>query len=122
MKHNKEPGKHEKISDLKALRERLKEDGHHGPIRKLENLVAVGYHTYTAELKYSTGLINKKELQDALDTLERHQRVLLEECKLHKLTLANWQVELTPKALHDFFLNRRDEGYEASLKRHLGVT
>jgi len=122
MKHNKEPGKHEKVSDLKALRERLKKDGYHGPIRKLENLVAAGYHTHTTELRYSAGLISKKELQDALATLERRQQVLLEECKLHKLTLANWQDELTAKALYAFFLHRRDEGYEASLKCHFDET
>jgi hypothetical protein len=122
MKHGKKTGVCMGVATLKDFFEILQKDGHHSLRHTFYNLVAAGSRVYTTELEYAASLKTKKELQETLDTFAVRLPAFLKECRQHKLAFNNSHETLSAKALHDFFLHRRDEGYNESLRRHLEKT
>jgi len=118
MKHTKKSSGCKGVATLEDFFVILQKDGHHSLRHTFYNLIAAGSQVYTTELEYAININTKKDLQEKLDIFAVRLPAFLKECRQHKIAFNNSDETLSAKALHDFFIKRRDHGYKESLWRH----
>ena len=104
MKSSSQPSR--KVNNLNDLSRVVKKIGHVKLLGEFESLIILGSEAHKAVLKCANGHITDRELGEIFDKLQKLQRAFVDECHQSKITLSNWQTQLSAESLHEFFLRK----------------